>query len=531
MASSRVRAKIPSYALVPAILSLLVYINAIGNDFTYDDEISVRQNQCIQDAPLSQLFQSDIWCIEGADSTGSYRPLTLLLYRVVHNYFGLLPAAFRMLNILGYMLCVFTACLLARRLLPDNRSAMLTGLLFALHPVHSEAVNYISAFSDVGSCLFMLLSLFVYSFIPDSRRSSMLRFAALLLVLPGMLMKESAVTTFGVFAIMDLHECVLRSSEETISASCRRKAAGLIIFYLFCFATVAVYLALRLHLFGTLSAVVKAIDNSIAGQPWLIYYGTALSSLAEYLRLLVLPLSLSVEYSFNQIPLVSLADNPLLIWPAALMLISLIAAFALIKKCYSFSFGVLFFWITFSIASNLFINIPTLVAERQLLAPSFGVCLLSGGFLGCLASLLSKNARSLLWLLVCLLLIAGGWRIVMRNIDWSGNMALFYSAVQETPNSFKARKNLGHWYRKAARYDLALEQYRAAERILAGRSDSFLDLELALSLHGNGDFSEASRLYEKLLATDPHDQIIAVLLKLSNERFIPPRLNEVPMRR
>jgi len=531
MASSGLKAKIPGWALIPAIFSLLVYLNAVGNDFTFDDEISVRQNRCIQDAPLSDVFKRDIWCLEGAGSTGSYRPLTLLMHRVVYGHFGLVPGAFRMLNVLGYFLCVLLAGLLAGRVLPERRSAMLAGLIFALHPVHSEAVNYISAFSEVGACLFVLAAVYLYSFVSESRHPHRLRFAALFLVAVGMLFKESAVTALGVFAVFDLRDCLVRSASGSLYSSCRHKAAGILAFYAFCSFALLAYLFLRFELFGSFSAIVKAEDNPIAGQPWDVYYGTAFSAVAEYLRLLVFPFSLSVDYSFNQIPLLSLSDNLLVLWPALLMLLSLFAALLLMRKCFAVSFSILFFWITFSIASNLFICIPALFAERQLLLPSFGFCLLMGGGLGYLASLLKKNARSLLWFAIVLLLMAGSWRIVLRNIDWSGNMALFYSAVQETPDSYKARKNLGHWYRKAAHFDLALEQYRAAEKILNGRQDDFLDLELALSLHGIGDFEAASGLYEKLLRDNPQDATIKALIKLSGEKLIPPNLNEVPMRR
>ena len=465
MTSGGLKAKIPTYALLPAVLSLFIFINAIGNDFTYDDEISIRQNQCIQDAPLSRLLKSDIWCIEGAQSTGSYRPLTLLLDRAVYRLFGLEPAAFRMLNIAGYILCVFMATLLARRFLPDRRSAMLAGLFFAAHPIHSEAVNYISAFSETGSCFFALLAVYTYSFASEPKQSWIMRFVSLILVFAGMLMKESAVTVLGVFFIMDLHACLSRDSDEGLDGRCRGRAAGVFVFYLISIAVVSAYILLRICLFESFSSIVKPEDNPIAGQSWDVYYGTAFSAIAEYLRLLVFPLNLSVEYSFNQIPLISLMENPLLVWPGVLMLLSTIAALFLIKRNYLFSFGILFFWITFSIASNLLISIPTLVAERQMLLPSFGLCLIVGGLAGRAALMLSRNARAFLWAGVVILLILGIWRTVMRNIDWSSNMALFDSAVKVTPNSYKARKNLGYWYRKAAHYDLALEQYRAAQKI------------------------------------------------------------------
>ena len=149
-------------ALLIVILGLTAYFNSLGNEFIWDDAVLVRDNLYIRDAShIGNLFLEDI--AQGANARlGFWRPLQMLTYMWDYASWGLAPAGYHLTNISVH---IFTALLiywLANTLFANPAVSLLAGVLFAVHPVHTETVAYISGRAESLAALFMLLAYIFY---------------------------------------------------------------------------------------------------------------------------------------------------------------------------------------------------------------------------------------------------------------------------------------------------------------------------------------------------------------------------------
>ena len=116
--------------------------------------------------PLSSLLRNDFWGtpLSHSGSHKSYRPVTVLSFRLNYLAGGLRPWGYHLVNVLLHCLACGLFGQLAGRLLgPADPAAWLAALLFAVHPVHTEAVAGVVGRADVGAAVFFLLSFFSYS--------------------------------------------------------------------------------------------------------------------------------------------------------------------------------------------------------------------------------------------------------------------------------------------------------------------------------------------------------------------------------
>lgn len=139
-----------------------VYAGSLANGFVYDDDAQVLENAFVQNPRLwSRIFTGSVWSFWGLH-TNFYRPLQFLCYWVMFRLAGPNPAAFHLFQLLLYAASVVLVYLLGRRLLEDRLVAFLGALLWAMHPLHVEAVAWISALPDVAYGFFYLLALLLF---------------------------------------------------------------------------------------------------------------------------------------------------------------------------------------------------------------------------------------------------------------------------------------------------------------------------------------------------------------------------------
>ncbi|XP_032804676.2 protein O-mannosyl-transferase TMTC2 [Petromyzon marinus] len=152
-----------------ALCSLLaagVYANTLGADFCYDDSRAITSNQDLRpDVPWTRVFYDDFWGtpLSHSGSHKSFRPLCTLSFRLNFALGGLEPWGYHLANVLLHAACTAVYTRLTCTLLPPLPWGILAGLLFAVHPVHTEAVAGVVGRADVGAGLFFLLSLLAYA--------------------------------------------------------------------------------------------------------------------------------------------------------------------------------------------------------------------------------------------------------------------------------------------------------------------------------------------------------------------------------
>jgi tetratricopeptide (TPR) repeat protein len=231
-------------------------------------------------------------------------------------------------------------------------------------------------------------------------------------------------------------------------------------------AAAVAYLGLRAAVLGGLSLPREEIpfpDNPAALAPAGARILTALSVIGRYVALLVAPIDLSADYSHAEIPVLDTAPDGWVALGAGWLAAAVVLPFVAHRWARFAAFGLLFFWTTLSVASNLLFPVGTIMAERLLYLPAVGFCILLAGGLS------SLGRRELRWGLVGVLAILFGMRTVDRNIDWRDRASLAVATARSSPGSAKARFNLGNALLAEARErvrqgdrDGAIERYAAA---------------------------------------------------------------------
>jgi protein O-mannosyl-transferase len=145
-----------------SVVTVAVFAGALSNGFVYDDGPQILQNPFVQNPQLwKRIFTGSVWSFQGA-GTNFYRPLQFVCYWILYRVGGPNPALFHLLNLLLYAATAWLVYRLGRELLGNEFVALTGAALWALHPVHVEAVAWISALPEVGCGFFTLLAFMLF---------------------------------------------------------------------------------------------------------------------------------------------------------------------------------------------------------------------------------------------------------------------------------------------------------------------------------------------------------------------------------
>ncbi|MGH0124112.1 UNVERIFIED_CONTAM: hypothetical protein FKN15_016125 [Acipenser sinensis] len=129
-------------------VSALCYSNSLQGEFVHDDVWAINNNPDVRPGSnIKNIFFNDFWGKRMADNTShkSYRPLCILTFKLNILLSGMTPLCFHVVNV--FLHCTVTALLMytcEKTVFDDSRLAFLAALLFAVHPIHTEAVGSVS---------------------------------------------------------------------------------------------------------------------------------------------------------------------------------------------------------------------------------------------------------------------------------------------------------------------------------------------------------------------------------------------------
>jgi len=338
-------------------VAIVSYFNALSNGFVYDDLYLVLHNTRLggwNDVPV--IFRTGYW----EDGGGLYRPLTILSFLLEHSIAGYNPIIYHLDNLLLHLGCSLLIYAILKPLLDRRPAALFASVLFAAHPVHAEAVAWVSGRAELLSAILALISFRLYTRNPPSRTYAVLSCCAFFLAL---LSKEAAV----VLPLLIAAHMVLFSAEQGISAKLKRVAG------LYPYAAVfLVYMLIRVSVIG--KAVPTGEEVTLGNfTPYQVFL-VMCESLFQYMRLGFFPISLSEDYLFY--PAGSILHFRVAV-PLLITALLFIFAARLAKKSRPALFGVLWFYIALLPVSNI-IPIGLIMSERAMYLPSAGVCILLG---------------------------------------------------------------------------------------------------------------------------------------------------------
>ncbi|XP_023284947.1 transmembrane and TPR repeat-containing protein 2-like isoform X1 [Seriola lalandi dorsalis] len=318
--------------LVCTAVAVGLYLNTLDADFCYDDSRAIKTNQdLLPETPWTNILYDDFWgtLLTHSGSHKSFRPLCTLSFRLNYTLHGLRPWGYHLLNVVlhGLVTALFTA--FSRPLLGGGLWSLLAGLLFASHPVHTEAVAGVVGRADVGAALFFLLSLLCYVRHCGLRRDSHGAFetrrcgsgsvtwcwgwmlGCLWCAAASMLWKEQGVTVLAVSAIYDLFVFQrLRFRQALLLLLGKKKNISVLLSLGMLASWGVLLLSARLYWMGNKPPNFSNSDNPAADSPhFLTRTLTFLHLPAANAWLLLCPDKLSFDWSMDAVPLVrSLAD-------------------------------------------------------------------------------------------------------------------------------------------------------------------------------------------------------------------------------
>ena len=458
--------------LIAAVL--LAYGNSLVNDFSMDDNLYILTNPMVTNFSLRGIFHASAL-------TNVFRPLVFGAYAL--NWFlgGGKAFAFHLFSVLLHGAVTVLLYFVLRRLLePFPRAAevaWVAALLFAVHPIHTEAVASATNSSELMAMGFLLLA---WSLHMSDRPVLVLVCFAL-----AMLAKESAVVFVPLVVIGDY----VRGRWKSLWRYGSVGVVGLIY--------VAILRQAQGGKFGERS--VSFLDNPLAHFPVGMRIANALRIAWRYVGLHVYPATLSCDYSYNEIRLYSQLRHNL---PAIIATALVLAAWgwALTSGRRTWFLAGAIYICGFSVTSNVLVATGTIMGERLAYLPSAGFCLIVA--LAWMQVEESKYRRAA-WVALILVVAALGVRTAVRNRDWRNNFTLFVSGIKAAPDSAKMHTNVAFEYYFRGDLDTANAQLTRALQIYPDIPDAVGYKALIVSQRGNDE--EAARLLKDALRNTLRD--------------------------
>lgn len=542
---------------------IVCYYNSTQCGLVFDDISAIRDNKDLRPStPLHSIFRNDFWGtpMRKEQSHKSYRPLTVLTFRWNYWLHELKPFGYHFVNVILHIVVCFLFRRVCRLLLlqcagvdyschnmriatanntntttnstataastntvpvsrvsvqstisPQNSCSFIATLLFAIHPIHTEAVTGVVGRAELLSSICFLGAFLTYAQSVKESQSHRTHWFLLVVgfsswLLASMLCKEQGITIAGICATYELfvvqqfrpHQvwyCLKQLFEEPkadtastqhpsskLSNNVPRKMFSVLAFLsttfwkrlaFLCFITIALLVG-RLYIMGSQLPVFTRFDNpaSAAETPsrqltysYLIYLNS---------WLLLFPCDLCCDWTMGTVPLIEgFSDRRNVYTLATFLTLIALAACACTTRNRRKSRTLLMClaWISlpFLPASNLFFPVGFVIAERVLYMPSMGFCMLIAyGYMELQKSF--QERRCSIGILCCrlfmiTLLLSYGYKTYRRNFDWRSEYTLFMSGLHSNARNAKLFNNVGHALENGAKYQEALLYFQKAVEI------------------------------------------------------------------
>ncbi len=449
-----------------AVAAAVVYANALPADFVYDDRHQLIENPWIRSVRyLPDIFLKDVWAFLGPGYVSEYyRPLMHLIYMAEYHLFGLAPLGYHLVNLLLHAGVTAATFRLALALLlgsvPTNAAAMvgasLGALVFAVHPIHVEAVAWVASLPELTFSLCCLLA-FLFRLSRSTAPSAWSRETpSLLLFCIAILAKETGLILPALFAVYDalFRRLSVREWVRT---------------YLPYAAVTVAYGFLRFHaLHGLLPRTHAGAPVTGAGTLQLPFL------FAGYLRLLVWPTDLNAFRTVAAPP-----SFPGSAWLTVLSVLACVGLVAVFLRRRDPVASLALAWLALPLLPALIAVMlgHNVLADRYLYLPSVGVALI-------VALLISRlwERRWLRWVpigFVAAWISLGAYGTVTRNRVWRNELALWTDTVKKSPHAGVVQDGLGGALLAAGRVDEAMVHFRLAEGLDPKLPNFRLNLGLA----------------------------------------------------
>lgn len=428
-------------ALFLVLVAFFCYANSIPAEYAVDDSMVILDNAYTQAGfkGLGKILTEDSFAGSQGGlrilAGGRYRPLSLVTFAIEYQFFKKSPHLSHFVNVALFTLSVVLLFNFLKRFIFPKipEAAFLATLIFALHPIHTEAVANIKGRDEILSFLFVILTLdygLRYYFSPILKHLMGLAgfyFLALLSKENGLTLVGLLPVTLWVFTPVGLKDIksILRAMYPVL---------GVLLFYFI----------IRFKFTGLpTEGVSDVLNNTFALATFEQKYATIAIVFSMYLKIMFFPHPLSWDYAYQQVPYHDFSDP--LVWASLLLNLALLAfGFWGTWKKNIFGYAILFYFASLFLVSNIIINIGGVLGERFLYQASFSLALVVG-YAAALA-LQNKALKIAVVGVLTFVCIAGTMKTIARNADWEDNFTLFRKDVDACPNSAVTNRACGSAY-------------------------------------------------------------------------------------
>ena len=478
--------------LLLLLLAILPYANTLQNGFVYDDNNEVLTNPYIRSfSHAGDIFSTRILAHLGArGATNYYRPISIFGFLICYKLFGLLPYGFHLANVVLHALIVCVLYGLTKRLLRDPWLAFASAAIFALHPIHTESVAWISGVTDLDLAVFYLGTfwLFLISARQQGGRSEWAQLGMVGCFALALLSKEQAAT---LPLIAMIFEHFYR--DDRSSTTWRQKVSR----YASLWLLVLVYVLFRIRFFGAFAPVQLTRNVS-----WYEAFLSAFPLAGVYVWKMIWPVHLIAYYPFHKS--VTLLDFRVLLGFGCLVL-SALAFWWVGKRHRAASFGFIWFFINIAPVLNSRWLGPNVFTERYLYLPSVGFCWVAACWLQDVwkrTALHPRVWRVAFGTILGVLAVLAFTRIVTRNREWRDDETYYRVTLAAVPEAATLRLNLGAVYWNRMQPDTAEREWKLA--LVESPQSAPLLNNLGLVCAGKKQDGEAIAYFQRSMRLRPN---------------------------
>lgn len=435
--------------IIIASFCFIVYANTLLNGMFWDDYDSIINNQYVHSWQYLPKYFSENLTAGSGIRDNYWRPLLLFSFSLDYKIGGNEPFFYHLQSLLWHMAASCLLFVLFAKLAKNNAAALFGALLFAAHPLQTEAVSYVAGRADPMHTALMLGSILFFLKFSDTLKKSSYIWSLVFFVL-ALFIKERAIIFPAIISLVALLP-EIKPCEHSF-----KKRFLLLAPY---FTIAGIYLVLRMTVLHFTDTFDLGAQDSLGIPSLWIQLITYFKALAIYAGLLIWPAKLYMEKSIA-------LPTSLWNWQVLVGIIILTVAFFAIIRCWKnrrlVSIGLLWFFVALSPSLHVF-PIQGLLYEHWLYPALPGLLL---AFCALLTPyLFSKKITTpkflLVFFMICVL-CALGVRTIVRNNDWRDPIRFYEKNISLRGFSARVYTNLGMAYDDTGKHEEGIAAYRKA---------------------------------------------------------------------
>jgi len=468
----------PILILLLGLVGFAIYLNALGGDFLIDDTTAILKNEQIHDI---NVFFKDHFELRPGILHDTIRVVTWHLWQDKPFYYHLL-------DVLTHVSCVILLFFLLNILFNNKILSFLSAFIFAIHPIHTEVVSWISG-SHYAFSTFLFMASFLFYIKSDKSRYYLI--LAIFSFILCFFASRAVATLPLIFIGYDLFFRKITDKNKF-------------------FVKFRILVLTLLVVFSAIFIGTKFFDRNkfihlifqFRGFNYLIVSAKAF---VYYLKILYLPVQRGLvhPFAFNVTDIQRI--SPAFFLSIGVVLASIVAFFKCRRSLIAVSFGIMWFFITYVPYSNI-IPICNIISERYLYLPSVGSSIILAALILKVWGIINRNVTLKKFLriifIICLSLFLGSYIVltVDQNYEYNNIITYWKSNITNFDDGYLVYNNLAGTYYAMGNLSNAINYCRI--NLMINPNQAHVWYNLGKVYMQTGDYKQAKISFENVLKVD-----------------------------